>query len=606
MQAKKEEKQEMGFRDAKRVLMWYWKLTRKDIHWYYGALIAYGIAAISASSLTVLVLKQIIDQLTSATTPLWTEQITHYVIVFASLLVGQNILFRIADFSLRKYQVPGRARIASYTLKNVQRHSYTFFANSFTGRLISQSKRFEDGFWTLSDIIAFTFWWDSVTLLVMITTLFLISPILAGLFFGCSVILLVITLPGLKKRMNYDSKEGEASSKLTGQFSDIVTNILNIKIFSSFSFEQKIYKRVVDERKEIEDASYKVSNKVIAVQAAFGELMGLIMLVAALWLWSQKLVTAGTVLVVISYSQSLFHMILQFTRSTIKMLQAVANAKEMIEVFEKEPDILDVPDAKTLTVPQGKVSFEAVDFSYGKQDEKVFEDLSFTIAPGEHVGLVGPSGGGKSTITKLLLRFADVTGGAIAIDGQDIRRVTQDSLRQQVAYVPQDPTLFHRTLLENIAYGNPEATEEMIFAAAKKAHAHDFISKLPEGYQTEVGERGIKLSGGQRQRIAIARAVLKDAPILIMDEATSALDTQSEHAIREALEEIMPGKTVVMIAHRLSTVEKLDRIIVLGKDGKIAEEGTHQELVAKQGLYATLWNHQVGGFLGEEDEEEHF
>lgn len=293
-----------------------------------------------------------------------------------------------------------------------------------------------------------------------------------------------------------------------------------------------------------------------------------------------------------------------FVRSTSGMLKSVANAKEMVDIFELETEIKDQENPQDLVVTESKVTFMNVEFSY-PEGEKVFQGLNFTVAPGEHVGLVGPSGGGKSTVTKLLLRFVEPTSGTISIDGQDITKVRQDDLRAAIAYVPQDPALFHRSLRENISYAKPEATDAEIIEAAKKSHAHEFIGKLKEGYDTLVGERGVKLSGGQRQRIAIARAILKNAPILVMDEATSALDTISEVAIREAISELIENKTAIIIAHRLSTVEKMDRIIVLGKDGTIEEEGSHGDLINRGGLYSTLWNHQTGGFLPvDEDIEE--
>ena len=244
------------------------------------------------------------------------------------------------------------------------------------------------------------------------------------------------------------------------------------------------------------------------------------------------------------------------------------------------------------------MTLSKVSFTYiGKNESKLFENLNLTIPAGQNVGIVGPSGGGKTTITKLLLRFMDIRSGAIKIDGINIAEVTQTSLRDAITYVPQEPLLFHRSIKENIAYGKPSATMKEITTAAKKAHAHDFIEKLPQGYDTLVGERGIKLSGGQRQRVALARAILKDAPIIVLDEATSALDSESERLIQEALFSLMEGRTTIVIAHRLSTIKHLDRILVL-KDGKIIEDGNHVDLIKKKnGTYAKLWSHQSGGFI---------
>jgi ATP-binding cassette subfamily B protein len=263
-------------------------------------------------------------------------------------------------------------------------------------------------------------------------------------------------------------------------------------------------------------------------------------------------------------------------------------------------EVVDLPDARDLTASHGEIICKDVAFKYAdaSSDEHIFRGLNLHIAPGEKIGLVGHSGGGKSTFTRLLLRFDDLTSGAITIDGQDIKHATQTSLRQQISYVPQEPLLFHRSIRENIAYGTSDATQEAVENAARLAYAHGFIAKLPAGYDTIVGERGVKLSGGQRQRIAIARAILKNAPILVLDEATSALDSESEKVIQKALWKLMQNRTTVVIAHRLSTIQKMDRIIVLD-DGKISEQGSHTELLKQNGVYAKLWTHQSGGFIEE-------
>ena len=277
-------------------------------------------------------------------------------------------------------------------------------------------------------------------------------------------------------------------------------------------------------------------------------------------------------------------------------MQALTEMQEIVDIFELAPDILDPQNPELSKIANGLITFDKMSFGY-EGGTGVFKDFNLVIKPGERIGLVGHSGAGKSTITKLLLRFVDVKTGSITVDGQDIRAIKQDDLRGAISYVPQESVLFHRTIRENIAYGKPDATEEEIIDAARKAHAHEFVSQLPQGYDTLVGERGVKLSGGERQRVAIARAMLKNVPILILDEATSSLDSISEQYIQEAFNELMKGKTTIVIAHRLSTIQKMDRIIVL-ENGAIAEEGTHQKLLKKKnGIYADLWNHQVGGFI---------
>jgi ATP-binding cassette subfamily B protein len=284
----------------------------------------------------------------------------------------------------------------------------------------------------------------------------------------------------------------------------------------------------------------------------------------------------------------------------VRQLEAVAgDAQEMTELFEQPPRIQDEPFAKKTHIRKGRIDFKDVAFQYedaAAGQSNLFDGFDLHVDSGEKIGLVGPSGGGKTTITRLLLRFVDIQRGAITVDGQDIRALRQQSLRQGIAYVPQEPVLFHRSIKENIAYGKPGASDAQVISAAKKSFAHDFIKGLPDGYDTLVGERGVKLSGGQRQRIAIARAMLADAPVLVLDEATSALDSESERVIQQALWELMKDRTAVVIAHRLSTIQRMDRIVVLD-EGRIVEEGSHKSLLRKNGLYATLWRHQSGGFI---------
>jgi ATP-binding cassette subfamily B protein len=313
------------------------------------------------------------------------------------------------------------------------------------------------------------------------------------------------------------------------------------------------------------------------------------------YLWLRGSISAGLFVLVQSYSNTIGNNFWDLGQATTRFTKYMSEMKEMVDIFKQTPDILDVPNPEKSRIKEGKIEIKNMFFTYAN-GTNVFSDFSLKINSREKVGIVGHSGGGKSTITKLLMRFIDIFSGEILIDGQDIRAITQNDLRKSISYISQEPILFHRSIRDNIAYSKPGAMDEEIFAVAKKAHAHEFILKLPKGYNTLVGERGIKLSGGERQRIAIARAMLKDCPILMLDEATSSLDSVSEHYIQDSFNELMKDKTTIVIAHRLSTIQKMDRIIVLDK-GRIVEEGTHKELLAKKGSYAELWNHQTGGFL---------
>lgn len=312
-------------------------------------------------------------------------------------------------------------------------------------------------------------------------------------------------------------------------------------------------------------------------------------------LYGKNLVTIGDFALIFGLSMQLGHMIWYTLDFVNQFNQAIGKCKQSLSALLIQPEIMDQSDAPDLHVKEGKITFDKIKFHY-KGTEALFQNKSVMIEAGQKVGLVGYSGGGKTTFVSLILRLYDVTGGRILIDAQDIRDVTQESLRASIALIPQDPSLFHRSLMDNIRYGRPDATDEEVIEAAKRAHAHEFISQLPQGYASLVGERGVKLSGGQRQRIAIARAILKNAPILILDEATSQLDSVTESHIQESLWDLMQGKTTIVIAHRLSTLLHMDRILVFDH-GKIVEDGPHAELLVKAGLYKTLWDAQVGGFL---------
>ena len=344
-------------------------------------------------------------------------------------------------------------------------------------------------------------------------------------------------------------------------------------------------------------------NVIEAGQSALGFSIEFLLFYFTIQYWQQGLVTVGFFVLLQVYVLYLIEQLWGFTRITRDIYQAYADAKEMVEIMKLPHEIVDVPRAKELTVSAGEITFEDLQFSFNGT-RKVLEHISITINPGEKVALIGPSGAGKTTFVRLLLRLYPPTAGKIFIDNQDITKVTQGSLRRNIALVPQDPVLFHRTLADNIAYGKPDASKKEIGLAATMAHCGEFIKNLPQGLETFVGERGIKLSGGERQRVAIARAMLKNAPILILDEATSSLDSHSEMLIQDALNTLMRGKTTIVIAHRLSTIQKMDRIIVVD-EGKIVEEGSHADLLARpESLYKKLWTLQAGGFLANDQDGE--
>jgi len=400
-------------------------------------------------------------------------------------------------------------------------------------------------------------------------------------------------------------RQADARSLMTGRITDAYTNISTVKLFSHAGREASYARNAMEEFLVAVHNQMRLVSGFEIVNHALSMLLILSTAGVALWLWTQDLVGIGAVAAATAMALRLNGISHWVMWEMASLFEQVGTVQDGINTLSRTHAVVDAPDALPLQVDKGELVFEDVGFAYGGT-RPVIEKLELTIRPGEKVGLVGRSGAGKSTIVNLLLRFYDIEHGRILIDGQDIAHVTQTSLRAQVGMVTQDTSLLHRSVRDNILYGRPDASDEQMIAAAKRAEAHDFILTLSDakgrtGYDAHVGERGVKLSGGQRQRIAIARVMLKDAPILLLDEATSALDSEAEAAIQTSLYQLMEGKTVVAIAHRLSTIAAMDRLIVLDK-GRIVEEGSHRELLERNGLYARLWAHQSGGFLGEEDD----
>ncbi len=475
--------------------------------------------------------------------------------------------------------------------------SMTFHSNRFSGSLTSAANKLPGAFINFKS----NFVWDVYPLLLTViysigATAVICLPF-ATMLAAYAIVYMSVAIVTYYKTRHVDEALADAENKQTGQLADVITNEMSVKSYAHEKFEgMRFGKATARTRNAIFDAA-KVSfwrnlsmNTVNMI--TFAGLLILIVMGHDLFG-----LTISSLVFLYSLSNSLLSNVWTINHILRSMNSSFGNAKEMVGILDM-PYIIDDKTDKPIVVNEAEIEFSHIGFSHDKQKEKLFSDFDLDIKPGESVGLVGVSGSGKSTLTKLLLRFDDVQNGAIYIDGQDIRDVTQSSLRKNIAYVPQESSLFHRSIFENIAYGKTDATDEEVYEAARLANADEFIADLPEGYDTMVGERGVKLSGGQRQRIAIARAILKDAPILVLDEATSALDSESEALIQEALSNLMEGRTSIVVAHRLSTVAGLDRIVVL-KDGEIVEQGTHHELLKKGGEYQKLWSRQSGAFLDE-------
>jgi len=514
--------------------------------------------------------------------------------LFLIVSILNSLFYRISGFTainwIIKFHKDGYEELYEYLSK----HSHNYFSNRFGGALSNKISNAVDSSAELMFQILWTFFSESIGLIVTLVLFFTIDVRIGSVLLGMFVIVLLFNLFAAKRRRSLVVIYAAASSKSRGEGVDTITNISAVRQFVQRRSEMNRLSDVFADRAEKDTAQSFFREMVMVVNTIFSITMTAVVLVLLYALLSQGAMMAGTLVLVLGLLGRVGYMFITVGQALNRFVREYGNVEEGLKEILLPYEIVDSLNATTLTVPCGKIEWEKVDFEYG--ENKVFDDFSLTIPAGQRLGLVGSSGAGKSTFVSLLLRQHDLNGGSIEIDGQPINEVTQDSLRTNIAVVPQEPALFHRTIRENIAYGKPDATDEEIIEVAKKAQAHDFISQLPEGYNTLVGERGIKLSGGQKQRVAIARAMLKDAPILVLDEATSALDSESEVEIQKALHFLMNGKTVIAIAHRLSTLREMDRIIVLEK-GKIIEDGTHETLSHFGGVYQRLWDHQAGGFL---------
>ncbi len=506
----------------------------------------------------------------------------------------------LAIFGLQKLEPDTMARLRNIAFEYIAEHSFSFFTNVFTGSLIQKVNRFARSFERIADTIVLNFIPLTVTVVGAIIVTWFITPILSLVILGWVIVFFSLNYIFAMWRVKYNIEIAAADSKTTGALADIISNQNSVSLFAALEHEKKYFGEVTDAQSSITKRTWNVNSSFDAIQSAITLTAEFLIFYFGIGLWEKNMMTLGTFVLVQVYIISLASQLWDFGRIIRTIYEVFADSKEMVEMLLLPHEVRDVPGAKNLDVDEGTIRFENVVFNFN-ETRTVLRGINLVIPGGQRVALVGPSGAGKTTIVRLILRLHDLTGGTIFIDDQDIRTVTQNSLRRNIALVPQDPILFHRTLLENIRYGRLEATDEEVKEAARLANCDDFIRELPLGYETYVGERGIKLSGGERQRIAIARAILKNAPILILDEATSSLDSHSEALIQGALETLMQGKTVIAIAHRLSTIRKMDRIIVLD-DGAIREDGTHEGLLKKHSsLYRDLWNLQAGGFIQEED-----
>lgn len=525
-----------------------------------------------------------------------------YVALFAGLWLLGEMCWRAGTHLAIKVEADGVRNLNKVAFEELVKRDHSFYTNNFVGSLTKKGLALARGFEIFTDTLLFNIIATIVPTIFALVILLKYSPWIPLVLIFWIAMALAAGLPIIKRRSKLVAIRHDAGSKMAGQFADAMTNISAIKTFANEKNEIDHYEQFVDDHAQKTKKTWDYQNlrfdTAISPIYVASNAVGLILAI----LFADKLnLEPGTIVVVFSYYAQVTQTFWRMTHVYRNIETSVGEAAEFTQLILDPPSVKDIENAKELKIDDATIEFSKVGFTYKDSEENqpsFLNDFDLKISGGEKVGLVGPSGGGKSTITKLLLRLEDVQSGKISIDGQNISEVTQESLRKAVAYVPQDPLLFHRSLLENISYGSSNASKEDVINAAKLARAHEFISILPHGYDTLVGERGIRLSGGQRQRVAIARAILKNAPILVLDEATSSLDSESEKYIQEGLWELMKNKTALVVAHRLSTIKHLDRIVVLD-NGHIVENGTHEELTKANGLYARLWKHQSGEFIGE-------
>ncbi len=528
--------------------------------------------------------------------PTAVQSLMHLLVIFSAFEVVGWFAWRGATFITTYFQTHILADLSEQAFKYLHKHSFSFFNNNFVGSLVKRVKWFSRAFEVVADQIT----WHLLPLVVNISLIIIIlfsRSYLLGLGLSVWLVLfLTINLLFTKYKIKYDIAKAKKETETTGVLADTITNNKAVKLFNGYQGEVKRFGKVVNELRVMQRFAWNLDNFFEAVQGVLMVTLMVGILFLSLKLWQKGILQVGDFVLIQFYLFRIFRHVWDFGKVLRRMYQALADAEEMTEILNTPHEITDIPSAKKLKVDRGEVIFENVDFYY-HQTRKVLDKFSLSIKSKERLALIGPSGAGKTTIVTTLLRMRDVDAGKVLIDKQNIAKVTQESLRGAISLVPQSPILFHRTIMDNIRYGRLGATNSEVMEAAKKAYCHDFIIGLSSGYNTFVGERGIKLSGGERQRVAIARAILRDTPILVLDEATSSLDSESERLIQKAMEQLMKNKTVIAIAHRLSTIRKMDRIVVIDK-GKIVEQGSHAELISKaRGKYKKLWDIQAGSFV---------
>jgi ATP-binding cassette subfamily B protein len=565
-------------------------------HWRVALLATFFVVLASILRAAIpYIYKVIVDTATTVTSGSYTA-LWHAVVLFIVISLVSNLVWRCSGFSGMRWATGVRATGRSALMAYLTLHSHQYFSDRFAGSLSNKIKQAGDSLRDITEAWLWQFLSFMVSVVASFIIVFITSPTIGLILLGLFAFITPLNIYLARKRVPL-SVSGQASeTRLNGASVDLITNITAVHEYARRTFELDRIKQLITTRREMGIRNWRYSEWVLTGNNIIQGVFTGAMLLVAVYLATKGIITPGDVILLLAMVTLLEEQLTFIGSQFNSFAESWGTVKESLEEVTEVHDVAEGPEAAPLPITSGSIHLDAVSFSYAGRS--VFTNLTLDIPAGQRVGVIGRSGAGKSTLMKILLRHYDLDSGAIRIDGTDIASVTKESLRASIAVVPQEPALFHRTVSENIAYGRPDATREQVITASRQAQAHEFIEALPKGYDTTVGERGVKLSGGQRQRVAIARALLKDARILLLDEATSALDSESEVLVQKALLTLMEGRTVIAIAHRLSTLRAMDRLIIFD-EGKIVEDGTHEELLAKGGLYADLWNHQAGGFLEE-------
>lgn len=518
-------------------------------------------------------------------------------LLFFAFSVAEVLFGRLAGFIQMRLGPRQRQTVTRAVYQYLQYHSHRYFSDNFAGSLAHRISETSMGVTQTLNSLITEFWPILITMLVAVCLLFHANHGMAAFVGLWSVVFIGISYWLARRCQPHAYKAAAARSETTGKVVDSVTNLSTARLFARLPFEREFLDTYMTQEMLAIRNSHRFAERVRWFQQVSSAVLKVGTLSFALYLWCHHQIGVGEFVMAVSMSLIIVNEARNLGRRFLELFEYIGNVANGVHTIVRAHEVVDADTASIANITQGRIEFRDVSFGY-EPNRLVFRDLNLLIPAGQRVGLVGFSGSGKSTFVSTVLRLYDLNGGQILIDGEDNHEVTQDSLHAQIGLIPQDPQLFHRTLRENIRYGRLEASDEEVEDAARKAHAHEFIIDMPLGYDSMVGERGVKLSGGQRQRIAIARVILKNAPILILDEATSSLDSITEKTIQETLDEVMRGKTVLVVAHRLSTIAHLDRILVFDT-GRIVEDGSHAELLAQRGAYFRLWSRQSDGFLPE-------